>query len=257
VIAWAVPEGWSGLLTGVLTVAFVGALSAPIFLISVWRGAASAIGGPLGGCLVGSPIIIGLVLLASALASASAEREKEEEVAEVSGLPIASASVAWCLLVVLGSTASETTARLVVVNRPVIRGLFALGLGTATASLLFCLVQGSGLVLNAAWFWLMRWVVFVALAQLAPALIRWRWRTGFSILGSLSGLATVGVVLLAEWASPGSSMLLAGWVVLVASVVLLNARTADLTARGGEVGRRLRTRLRTRRLPVRIHVTRA
>jgi tetratricopeptide (TPR) repeat protein len=252
--------GWAALGTFLVLAAVIGLLSAPIFRVPAWRGAAASVGGPLGGALVASPLLIAGVLLlgliVSSLGGGGGGGETRVEAENAAG-PVVVAALTWCLLSVLASTASETAARYVVVNRPVIRGLFALGLALGAALGLVCLVEGCGLFLNAQLFWVTRWAVFVALAQFMPMCLRWRWRTGFSRQRLLASLATVGAVLLAEWVWGGSSYLIAAWATLSASIVLLNARTVDLATHGAEVWRRIRTRFRTRRLPIRIEVNRA
>jgi hypothetical protein len=250
--ALALPAGLSALVTWCLCPAFVGLLSAAIFKVPLWRGAAAALGGPVGGLLVGSPVIAGFLALTGLIVSPEAW-----DASAPAALPFVSAAVVWCTLVVLGSTASETLFKHLVVNHPVVRGVCALGLALATASAACLLVLVFGLLLNEKWMWVTSWVVLFAAFQPVPALIRWQWRSGFSVYSAAAALATIGVVLLVEWLSPVSSSVIAAWVVVCAMVVLLNVRTVDVFTRTADVLKRLRTRIRMRRLPVRIEVTRS
>jgi hypothetical protein len=62
---------------------------------------------------------------------------------------------------------------------------------------------------------------------------------------------------LADWLRPGSSMVIALWVILWSAPVLLSVKTVDVFKDKNDVLKRLRSRLKMRRLPVRINVTRS
>jgi hypothetical protein len=165
--------------------------------------------------------------------------------------------VTWCALVALGSTASRTVVRSFLVNHALIRGGFALGLVFAIASVALGAVTVLGNLFNEKSLWIAAWVLAFFVFQLVPPLLRWQWRSGFSIFGAAVCATTIALVLFSEWLWPSSPMLIAVWVVICTAFTLLNVKTADIFSHQAEVWKRLRARLRMRRLPVRINISRA
>jgi hypothetical protein len=74
--------------------------------------------------------------------------------------------------------------------------------------------------------------------------------------GAAVSLAVFGVVPLLEWLRPGASLYLASWVVVVTTFVLLDVQTVDVFQEWPDVARRVRTRMRVHRLPVRVNISR-
>jgi hypothetical protein len=62
---------------------------------------------------------------------------------------------------------------------------------------------------------------------------------------------------LAEWLAPGSTFRLEWWVIAGTAIVLLNVKTVDIFSHKADVWHHLRSRIRSRRLPLKVTVTRA
>lgn len=247
--AWEPP--WGVLFAGALYLVSLGLFTAAVFQVPPARGAAAGVGGFVGGVLVACPVIVVVGLLIGLVDSYASLPSRAWQTTLA---PIGAAATAWCVLVVSATTAAETALRHILTNSPVIRGVYALGLALATAAVMLLLVVLASTLLHEKWLWLTGWVVFLAVAQLVPPFLRWRWR--FSVGGAAVSLTLAVLVGLGEWLAPGSSPFIAVWVVGCMSVMLINVKTMDLFAHWREVLRRLRTRMQSRRLSVRIEVAR-
>jgi hypothetical protein len=78
-------------------------------------------------------------------------------------------------------------------------------------------------------------------------------------VGAISAVVSfvmIALIVLSEWVQPASSTTIAAWAITTTGVVLLNVKTLDLKTHGAEVLLRIRNRVRSRRLPVRIEMTR-
>jgi hypothetical protein len=254
VLVTASGAAWAMLLALGLELIYLGVMICVAFRVPLRRGGWAALGGTAGALLVGSPIIIGFGMLTSLVVS-SGGAHTPAQYSFRSG--IATAAVIWCTVIAVGSTPSRTLVRHFLMDRSAIRGVFALGLALATASGLVFLVLLASTILDKDSVWLTGWVVWLAASQLVPPFLRWQGRPWFTIPRAVAGLATVGAVVLMDWLSAQSSVMVAFWVVACAAAITLDVRTMDIFSHKADVLRRLRLRLRSRRLPVRIAVTRA
>jgi hypothetical protein len=263
-LSLVVSTDWQGLFTFAAVVVFLALVGCPVYRISFKRGLSTAIAGPLAGLLFAFPFVLVFVFLMGLTAASSvpntatstAGASTTASAPDTGQYATACAALVWCLLVISATTASETVVRFVVMNRPTARGIAALALGFCMASVVEFVVALSGWALNDKIFWLARWLVLLGVCQVVPPLIRGQWRVGFSPFVALAAFSTLLFVAVGEWLSPYSSFVLAGWMILCASRVLIDVRTVDVLSHRAEVMQRLRTRLSTRRMPVRIQVTR-
>ncbi len=253
-ICVAVSSRWGTLTAFSLYPIYLGLISGSLNRVPLRRGLGSALGGPVGGLLLASPIIILFIVAISVIGPPTAWVSVPSENPLVARM--ASAAVIWCTLVALGSTASGTLSRYFVLDRPLVRGVSAFGLVFATAAAVVSFVTILALFLNEKSLWITGWILFFAASQLVPPLLRWQWRPWFSIFGAVLSLTTIAAVVFMEWLSPISSLLVAAWVVFCSAPVLLCVRTVDIFTHRDDVFSRLRLRMRSRRLPVRINVTR-
>jgi tetratricopeptide (TPR) repeat protein len=240
----------TALIAGCFLPAYLGVISARVDRKSMWRGVGAFLAASLGGSLVAIPAVVGFAVLANYVAPSKAWWDS-------TGASLACAAFAWCSLVALGSTASGTLVRYFVVNRALVRSIFALGFVFAIAAATFCAATGLGNLFNDKSLWIIEWVLLLVISQVVPPLLRWQWRPWLSIFSATACAATIAITLLFEWLEPASPVLIAVWVVFHAAFTLPNVDTVDIFANQAEVWTRIRGRLRMRRLPVRINISRS
>jgi hypothetical protein len=138
----------------------------------------------------------------------------------------------------------------------IVRGICALALASVLAAGAFLLVMLFTRLLNEKALFIMSWVFFFLVSQLLPPFLRWQWRSVFSPFGAVVSFVVIALIVLSERVQPASSTAIAAWVITTTGVVLLNVKTFDLKTHGAEVLLRIRNRVRSRRLPVRIEMRR-
>jgi hypothetical protein len=248
--ALAAPAGLAVYVFLLLPAVYVGVISAPLFQVPLWRGGCFALGGPLLCFVIASPLIAGFLFLAGMINAEFAFPKN----GGISAIVLA--ALVWSTLVVLASTPSETVVKYVVMDGLIIRGICALALASALAAGGFLLVTLFTRLLNEKALFIMSWVFFFLVLQLLPPFLRWQWRSIFSLFGAVVSFVVIALIVLSEWLQPASSTTIAAWVITTTGVVLLNVKTVDLKTHGAEVLLRIRSRVRLRRLPLRIEMTR-
>ncbi|HEV3121124.1 MAG TPA: hypothetical protein VGY53_04450, partial [Isosphaeraceae bacterium] len=251
------PETWEprNFLARVASAIYLGAVSALLFRIRTRRAVLSVIAAPAAAMIAASPILIGCVVAGLYVVPRDWLAAESTSANPVWALSIA--AFVWCTLVTLAATASETVLRHFVTDRPVIRGVLALALAFSLAAVAVFLAVSSTLILNETGMKLATLIVLFGCFQLVPPIMRWQWHPVLSAFAAGASLVTICLVELAEWLAPGSSLTLEWWVIAGSAIVVLNVKTVDIFTHKAEVWNHLRSRMRSRRLPVKVTLSRA
>ena len=175
-LALVVSPETAAMIAGCLLPVYLGMISARVDRKSMWRSVAAFLA-TLFGASRRIPAVVGFAALANYVAPSKAWWD-------ATGGSLACAAVTWCSLVALASTASGTLVRYFVVNRALVRSIFALGFVFAIAAATFCAATGLGNLFNDKSLWITEWVLLLLISQVVPPLLRWQWRPWLSIFGA-------------------------------------------------------------------------
>ena len=167
-----------------------------------------------------------------------------------------STSMIWCLIAVTLCSSSGTLIRLIAVDQLVVRGVFAVALALITACLAYCLVASLSLVLQEKIRWIASWILLFLFCQAVIPLFRLQWKAGRMLATTLITACLLSLLAIGDWLAPGLPLIVFGWCLSAASVVLLQTRSLDTFQYDQEFKSRLRTHLRTKRIPFSIQIRR-
>ena len=254
---------WFELVPPALYILGLGLLTAAIFGTPLWRGAAAAIGGVLIFLLLGflssfiwEPLL-GLIVPKTYDKLRSLEEFSAYRASEGTLASVGFTSVAWSMWILVACSALGTIARRISTSRLRLREICAYGLAAATGIGVLLVVMLFAAMLGGKWLWIASWIVFLAASQATPRVLRWEWRQRISILSVGAAVALVAFMALAEWLAPAAAEILAGFTAACVAVIIMNVKTIDVYTHGKEVWARIQTRMRARRLPIKISVGRS
>jgi len=243
-----------------LYVIYVGAISAFVCNVRLWKGALSAVVGPVAAFLISSPFIVIFAALASALSNAATKAAEMTSTTHASSSispAIGGAALVWCMLVVVTSSTAQSPFKYLVKDYLFLQGILTVGLAFTTAAMIVFIVALFATVLNDQSIWLTRWIAFFVASQAAIPFLRWEWRKALSPSRAACSMVLIAAVVAIDWIDPGESIYVVPYFICVtSSVVLLNVVTCDVFKGRIEVAKLLRARIRRRKLPWRIEVRR-
>lgn len=228
-----------------------GLMTAYLLRCKLWTGLAAATAGPLIATMLASPFLFALLFGIN-----FAVPLKEGTVWGNMTIPLLSSAMIWALLSIVMSSPSGTLIRFIAAENQVVRGVFALALALIVSCIAYCAVALFTLVLSEKSLWIMAWILLFAVCQFTTALMRGQWSKSTSLISA--GLSFVLLLILAlfEKFSPGVSSAVLMWGISATSVILLRSRTLDAFRHDSDFNARLRTRLKSYRLPFRLEVRR-
>jgi tetratricopeptide (TPR) repeat protein len=248
-----ISNDWAAFPPSITVWVFIALLTSLVYQLRLTRGFTAVLGGTLGGILIASPFVVGLTMLSNAIAPTGTVGRTFAHDVET---PLACTALIWSFLVVVGSTASRTIVRHVVADKPIVRGIFAVGLAFVVAAVGYTLVIASTNILNEKTLGLTSWIVWFVVSMLIPPLVRWDWSRFLSIQRMIASVVIgLGMILL-HWMSASSSIKIALFFVIASVPSLVVLKTVDVFAHKEHVLQKVRLRMRSKRLPVRIEVSR-